>query len=342
MACGLPRAGFGVGAALLVALLAACGKSPPVVEPLVFPTLQARQERIDTLRLTAAGNATVLTLEKNAGLWRVIERDGWPADAGKVGHYLFALSQARLIEAKTDDPKQYWRLGVEPVSDAQAQGVRLELEGGGAPLELIIGKQNHNLGGNYVRIDDQVHTWLTDRSLAPDRDIAAWLDRSLIDVPLARIAQVRIEPSAGRAFVLVHRGDRFRLDDAPDAAMGDSHQGDALAGVLDQLKFDDLARDDGSAKPERVLRFIGVDGLVVEIAAWRRDGKVWLRLSTRLDHARGENWSRQAPGNAERIAKLAQLSEASNKRFDGHRFQLPAYQAAILMLSHEQILTGAP
>ncbi len=342
MAGRLLRAGFAVGAVLLAALLAACGKSPTAAEPLLFPTLHARQDRIDTLRFTAADNTPILTLEKNAGVWRVSERDGWPADAGKVGQYLFALSQARLIEAKTDNPTQYWRLGVEPVSGAQAQGVRLELEGGGEPLEVIIGKQNHNLGGSYVRIDDQSHAWLSNLSLTPDRDVTAWLDRSLIDVPLARIAQVRVEPSAGKAFVLVHRGDRFRLDDAPAAAMGDSHQGDALAGVLDQLKFDDLARDDDTTKPERVLRFIGVDGLVVEIAAWRVDGKVWLRLSTRLDHERSESWSRQAPGNAERIVRLAQSSDAWNKRFKGHRFQLPAFQAAILMLSHEQILTGTP
>lgn len=339
---GYPLRASGVGAVLLAALLAACGKPPAAAEPLLFPALHARQDRIDTLRFTAAGNAPVVTLEKNAGVWRVGERDGWPADAGKVGQYLLALSQARLIEAKTDDPKQYWRLGVEPVSDAQAQGVWLELGGGGEPLRAIIGKQNHNLGGSYLRIDGQSRAWLSSLPLSPDRDVTAWLDRSLIDLPLARIAQVRVEPSAGKAFVLVHRGDRFRLDDAPAAAMGESHQGDALAGVLDQLKFDDLARDDGSVKPERVLRFTGVDGLVIEIAAWRVDGKVWLRLSTRIDPERSESWSRQAPGNAERIAALAQSSAAWNQRFEGHRFLLPAYQAAILMLSHEQILTGAP
>ena len=328
----------------MLALCAGCGREAP--EPgkvLLFPELQARQDELERLRLRGAGNAVLVTLEKKQGLWCVAERMDWPADAVRVSQYLFVLSQTHRVEAKTENPKLYAQLGVEPIAGADATSSELELSGAGKTSRLLIGHEHVKFDSNYVRVDGAARTWLTDLPVTFERDPVAWLDRRLLDLPLARVAQVRVGASHGEpAFTLSHRDDRFRLDDAPSAAMHESHQGDALAGVLDQLRFEDVAADDGKAKVEREVQFLTVEGAVLTVQLWHTGDAAWLRVRASLDDARAAEWLRQAKGPE--AAPGAQRNRVLdwNRRFEGRRFKLPAEIAKILLLSHDEILAGAP
>ena len=330
---------------LLLALLAVvgCGRGPqaPGKAPLL-QDLAPLQDQLDSVRLRGAGNAVLVTLRKQDGSWRVVEQDGWPADAGRLSQYLFVLSQAHRLEAKTANPALYARLGVQPVSGADATGSELELSGGGHQWRLLIGHEHSKLDRNYVRVDGQAQSWLTDLPVDFDRDPVSWLDRRLVDLPLARIARVQVKDRTGESFSLSHRDDRFRLDDAPSAAMHDSHQGDAMAAALDQLQFDRLARDDGKAVLERELIYTAVDGSELRLQAWHDGEQVWVRLSASLAEARAAAWLRETGGKPAELAQLRARTDQWNGRFRGRRFQVSAALANTLMLSHQQILAGAP
>jgi hypothetical protein len=315
-------------------------------QSLIFPDLTQRQDNIDSIRVLGAGNATLVALKKQAGVWRVLERNGWPADAGKVSQTLFLLAQARLQEAKTADPALYRKIGVESLADRWAQGTEVRLEGGGKPLRLLIGHAHVGLDENYVRVDDAAQSWLSDRGLDISRDPVEWLDHHLIDRPLAHIEQVQIESSDGNGYALAFRDDRFRLVDIPSAAMGDSHAGDAMAGFLDQLNFDDVADGDGKTPVERKVRFLGVDGVSIEVDAWREQGKVWVRLGGAIDDARLDRWLTDTGKNdpqqrADAAKKLHDQVAAWQAKFAGKRFLLPSFKAAILMMGREQVLKGS-
>jgi hypothetical protein len=321
---------------------------PIEAEPqsLIFPDLAQRQESIDSIRLLGAGNAPLVTLSKRNGVWRVRERGGWPADAGKISQMLFQLSQTRLLEAKTDDPALYARIGVEPVGGRSAQGMELRLDGGGKPMRLLLGHSRGNPDGDYLRVGDGKLSWLSDRHLDISRDPVEWLDHHLVDRPLARIAEVQIDSIDEGHFVLAPRDDRFRLTDLPSAAMGQSHAGDAMAGALDQLELDDVGDDDGKATIERHVRFLGVDGADIDLAAWRMQGKVWARLTATLDEARANAWLAQSgktdPGQrAAALQPVRTQVAAWQARFAGKRFAIPNFKAAVLLMSRGQILKGA-
>lgn len=339
----------------LLAVLAVAGgckrSAAPLAEKvLVFPTLAERQDQLDTLQLRGAGKATLVTLRRKENVWRVAERTDWPADAGRISQYLFVLSQARLAEAKTSNPELYARIGVGPITDEAATGSELTLSGKGISSRLLIGHEHTKFDSNYVRVDGQAQAWLTDLPVTFDRDPASWLDRRLVDLPLARIVAVQVKPRSGKPFALSHRDDRFRLDDAPSAAMGDSQQGDALAGVLDQLRFEDLAVDDGKLAAERELQFTTVDGLQLTIQAWHAGDQLWVRLAASADAARAGEWARQlavpvAASGSKSDSESKSLSERVaelNQRFHARRFLLPANVATVLMLGHDEILAGAP
>ena len=338
-----------LAAALVAAALYWSRREQPIeveAQSLLFPELAQRQDRIDGIRMSGAGNATLVDLKKISGLWRVTERNNWPADAGKISQLLMLLSQTRLQEAKTSDPALYSKIGVEALGDRWAEGAELRLDGGGKPLRVLIGHTHVGMDGDYVRVNDAAQSWLTDRHLDISRNPVDWLDHHLIDRPLARIEQVQIDSTDGNSYALAFRDDRFRLVDIPSAAMGDSHAGDAMAGFLEQLNFDDVADDDGKAAIERKVRFLGVDGVWVEVDAWRDQGKVWIHLDTGIDPSRLARWLNDTGKTDPRQRtdaeqKLRAQVAVWQQRFAGKRFLLPSFKAAILLMSRGQVLKGA-
>lgn len=326
----------------LIALVGACKQANQgeQAKVLLFPTLADRQDQLETLQLRGAGNANLVTLSKNNGIWRVAERADWPADPGRISQYLFVLSQTHREEAKTANPALYSRLGVEPIAAANATGSELKLEGRGLSGRLLIGNEHVKFDSNYVRVDGQEQAWLTDLPVSFDRNPVAWLDRRLVDLPLPRVAEVRVSAKGEKSFSLSQRDDRFRLDDVPSAAMGESHQGDALAAVLAPLLLDDLAADDGTAQAVREIQFVAVDGMQLTLQTWHVGDQLWLRLKASIDEARAEEWSKLAAGKVKPVEALSKRVDDLNRRFAGRRFQVPADAAALLMLGHDEILAG--
>ena len=325
-----------------LALAACAGETASTEKPKLFPGLDKAQANIESMQLRGAGNRPLVSLERRDGAWHVAERNGWPADAGRISQYLFVLSQARRTEAKTSDPKLYSRLGVEPVSAVDAKGAELTLLGKGVRSRLLIGNDHPRLDGYYVRVDGQAGTWLTDLPVYFDPDPRVWLDRRLVDVPLARIAQVRISSVDEKPFSLSHREDRFRLDDAPAAAMRDSYQGDVIASALDQLHFEDLAVDAGNALASRTLDYSTVEGLLLQVQAFRNGEQLWVRMKAGTDPATTQAWAKVSAANAASNATLEARVKAFNDSFSNRRFLLADPVATHLMLTHEQILAGAP
>ncbi len=333
---------------LLLTLLVVAGcarNSGEAPRPLLLPALADKQDQLDRIQLRGAGDKLVIDLQRQNGQWTLAQRGHWLADAGRISQYLFVLSQARMAEAKTDDPRLYARLGVEPVTRANATGTELRLHGGAAWPALVIGHEHAKFDSNYVRFANQKQAWLTDLPVSFDADVTEWLDRRLLDIPLARVASVRVRNQDGQSFSLHSRDDRFRLDDVPSAAMHDSHAGDSLAAALEHLRLDDVAVDDsdaGGAPWQRELQFTTVDGQVFTLQAWHVGARLWVRVGRTVDQQIAGQWAARASAQGAAIANRTGADyEILALRFKGRRFLLPDAVASTLMLSHDQILSGA-
>jgi hypothetical protein len=182
---------------------------------------------------------------------------------------------------------------------------------------------------------------LSDLDVGFDPDPVAWLDHRLAAVPLARVQRVRIRPNAGPAFALVNREDRFRPDDAPPAAMRDSHAGDEIAAALVAFDIEDVAAGEGPQVYSQQLDYELVSGEVLTVSVWRDGQRDWARLSASFDQPRASAWAQQARRPELEMQARAQVAEWS-RRFAGRKFLLPPALAHTLTLDHSQILEGAP
>lgn len=330
-----------------------------VSDALALPGFAARVESIDRVEVLGAGAKTLVLIEKTDGTWRMPDRDSWPANQREVGSALFRLGQAQRLEPKTADPKRHPRLGVEDVAAPDAKGAQLVLSGGeGEPVRITVGNNHPALGGSYVRLGDEPQAWLLDEDIGPARSAPDWLDRRLLDVPMARIDLIRVTPASGRAFTLSRVDDRFSIDGLPPTAMANPDLGNATGGFTDQLALDDVAKDSGAPATQTAV-FESHDGLRITLAAWPQDGGTWARLDVALDEARARDWfSKPTAGAAangegsgaadadapppatpeQRLAELGAQVDTWQKAFAGRQFLLPPHKAEGLMRSRNDYL----
>lgn len=300
-----------------------------------LPGFAARIPALERIEVRGAGGAALVTLVRANGRWEISERPGWPANEREISRALYRLGQAQRVEAKTDNPALHARLGVEDIAKSDAKGAELRLIGGGEPMALVVGNNHPVLGGSYARLAGEPQAWLLDEDLAPARDPAAWLDRRLVDLPLARIERVRIVPAKGRDFRLVRGEGGFALDGAARA----SDAATATAATVEQLALDDFAADDGAPAAAQTAVFESVDGVTLTLATWQDERGLWARLSVALDADVALAWFAKADETADppeqRLAALEAQVAQWRGAFEGRRFLLPPHKAANLVKSRD-------
>ena len=286
--------GLGAALALLIAVLAVvlAGKGDRESgNLLLFPGLRDELNEVSRIVVTGPGNETIATLERGPEQWTVTNRENYPADIARIRQNLTALADARIIEEKTANPEFYERLGVQGMESPSATGLQLTASGSKQSVDLIIGQTAPGgQGMTYVRPADEATSLLVEASFNPGRTSGEWLDRSLTDIPAARIESVTIEHPGGETLHI----SRARKTAEEDSPAGDDAQdglvefvvaelpkgrelsypgaANAVAGVLADLRLEDvMARDALTALPDKpvVARFATTDGLVIEASTWR-------------------------------------------------------------------------
>lgn len=328
------------------------------------PGLSEVMAKVNQVRLVAAGDETLVTLERGDDGWGLVEKHGYPVDLGKLRSLLSAITSAQRVEGKTTVPARYTQLGVEDVSDSDARGVRVDITAPQRTFSVIIGDNPVRGSGTYVRIADQAQSWLVDTSIAVERMPANWLVKQIIDVGANRVQAVSITPIEGPAFGLIRSdadadaGSDFALQGVPRGReVAANYERDALAGLLSGLTFEDVFAASEQVAPEqtRVALFSLDDGRRVRVESWQHDARTYARFELSLDEDLATAWLARpvvqastdaddtgtepgtetsvtkdvAPPPATREQLEAQVEQFQRTR-QGWVFQLPAFKASNL------------
>ena len=186
----------------------------------LFPSLAAGK----VARVSVTQGGTTLTLEKSGDeksgeRWVMKSQDGYPASTDKVRALIAALSNARLLEAKTALPARYSALAVDDPSGklSSARLVRLE-DATGAPLaEVIAGKSkaaSHAAGSGsgagsetYVRRPGEDQSWLASSDIAGDANLKSWAEPRIFETKTETIGSLTVELPGQPAYVIKRSED---------------------------------------------------------------------------------------------------------------------------------------
>jgi hypothetical protein len=147
------------------------------------------------------GDQPLVRLERREQGWVVPAKADYPADQGVVNRLLKALAEARKVEPRTANPELYGRLGLADKGEAEQRAVRLTLEQGEAPLQLLIGKPGQQ-DGQLVRRADEAQSWLVSQRIELPASELDWLDRRVTAIPFAEVRELDLRHAGGERLTL--------------------------------------------------------------------------------------------------------------------------------------------
>jgi hypothetical protein len=262
----------------------------------LYPDLKAQLNAVNAVHLYKAGDARVVELVRKDDVWRVSDRDNYPADDGKVRKLLIEIADAKIAEQKTSDPQHYAKLGVEDTKGTAATSVRIELAGAPKPVDLIVGKQAAGARSSYVRRAGEPQSWLIDKTIDTSPAADAWLRKDIIDVSADRMQSASVTTKGGKPYAAAKsaRADQnFAVSGLPKGkSLSAPTAANSVAMALTALSLSDVkpASAFQSTPPAAHAQFKTFDGLVVDVDGWVQNQKHFVALRPSFDAAQAERF----------------------------------------------------
>lgn len=306
----------------------------------LLPVFSEQANEAQHVRITFA-DADPLEIRREAGNWVIADRDNYVADLGKLRQLIVGLAEARIIEDKTSNPDLYEKLGVDDPED-NGSGAKVSVSGKGFAYTVILGDSaqgNHR----YARLADEQSSYLIDKNPNVSRKIGDWLHPDILDIDSNRIREVSIQHDDGEK-ITIEKGAQeltdFTVLDIPEGReLSYATIGNGIAGVLSQLKLDDVRKASEGAPVTTVL-FDTWDGLRITAAVSTDNEESWVAFMA--EESRVESDS-ESPGELSEPALQVDQDESAadiNARVSGWQYRLPDHKKNMLVRRWEDILNS--
>lgn len=315
----------------------------------LIPNLQDNLNRVTKFTVTEAGNLLLSSVSKTESGWIVDNRDGYEANVAVVRHVFENLAEAKLTEAKTSNPQNYTKLGVESIDNENAQGVLLTVDGLDEAVNIIFGNDGSS-GKNtqYVRHQEEQQSWLINKKINIARDPTDWLEKDILDIPPERIKNILIQHADGTEIVINNTGNKayeFDIDAiAPEGMKVSDSQIYQVANALSSLQLTDVSREDllkaDDLASSVTTVFKTFDGLTITTRAYPGQlVKLKFMIDVEFNAADVDENIENKTSNAESTADAAMvsdpkaaesLSKSLKPKVDGWAYVLPTITQSAL------------
>jgi hypothetical protein len=314
---------FAVGILAIAAGIWLAGRGSSSIDSTsaLYPGLQRSLQNAKSVRIYSAGDTLAVDLQRDGDTWSVAQRNGYPADATKVRKFLLSLADAKIKEEKTSNPDNYASLDVQDISDANASGMRVEVEGVEPKVDLIVGKRGPGSNSRYVRRAGEAQSWLIEASLGDERAPSDWLDKALIDITADRIQSATLTTQGDKPYTATKRSqtdENFAVENLPKGKeLYSESAANSFATALAGLNLSDVRlASELDGKPDDRATYRTFDGLILELDGWKRDDKRYIAVRAKFDATIAERFKlvkTEAPSAAEGEASDTQSGESAAK-----------------------------
>ncbi len=258
---------------------------------LLIPNLSENLNSITKFTVKNASDSLLTSVSKSEKGWVVDNRAGYEANVKEVRDVFTTLSEAKLVEAKTSNPDNYPRLGVEDINASDAQGVLVSIEGLPNPVAIIFGNDGSS-GKNtqFVRNEREEKSWLINKKINFGRDTTDWLQKNLLDIPPERINTIQIRHPDGAIINISNTGNaayEFELDaTAPEGKKISESEIYQVANALSSLQLRDVISLDTLNKDAIepiVTIFKTFDGLTITTASHTSDVEPFFTIDVKFN-----------------------------------------------------------
>jgi hypothetical protein len=346
-------------------------------KPTFFPDLDTVLNDVTEINISTQGETVTLIRDENGQQWRLKEKHNYPVAVEKVHNLLLGAADLTVLEAKTSKPASYSKIGVEDVTEENAQSTLITFEkaAGETLASLIVGndrvaKTDSTRREIYVRKPDEKQAWLTLGQLPREKEATDWLVQEIVNLDSDNIRQVSITHPDGENFLVFKetpKEEEFQLADLPEnAKVKFPYMLRNIATTLTRLDLDDVMVATEMAFDEKATTravFTTFDGLEVTIRTMEKDGKHYATFaaafnpdavyvappktddkaaSSEGEDAQSEKADEKADEKAEQAEekpKVDAKAEELNAKFQGWVYTLSQYKVDDLEKKREELIS---
>jgi uncharacterized protein DUF4340 len=290
---------------------------------LFFPGLADKVNQATKLVYTTGlgmqGTANITLERGDDGIWRVGEREGYPAKGDKVRRTILGLTELEAFEPRTRNPEWHRNLGLlEPEKLGSAVRVQLFAADGTELASMLTGEVVESTtdiqgrGFVYVRRDGEDQTWLARGSVSLDKVVANWLVDDVVSIPLSDTRRVTLWAGTEKPAILSRTSPdhaNFIVENVPDGAVTRGAPiVNASATAFSSFVFEDAVPVTSLLFPDPPVAVIETfDGLKLTIIMTGAGSAMWAKFLAEADYeALGEETDEAA--RAALDAKVADIN----------------------------------
>lgn len=296
----------------------------------------------DIAQITIQSGTNELVLARQDDLWRVRERDNYPADFSKISGSVMKLADAKIVQNESVGPSELGRFNLLPPGSTPESGTRVELkdQNGKTVASLLLGKDHMSqptsgeswpdgryvISGNDTQNVALISDTLDDLSPNP----ADWLDKSFFEIENPRSIAVTF-PAATNSWKLTRRSltNDWTLADAKPGEKLDPSSLDDVTSPFESPNFNDVSPGTTAPKDADIVTVKTLDGVAFTAKVWRaQNGDYSMTISAA---AAG------GPSKKE-DSKLVAGKLAADKQFEGWTYDVPGYTVESLLKPRNQLL----
>ena len=242
----------------------------------IMPGLYNALNDVSALTVTGAENNVLVTLQRHQDQWVVAERNNYPADLSKIRNAALALAEAKIVEEKTSNINLYVKLGVEEIDTNEATGVKAVVNFADQKQALIVGKPGPQINKTrYVRRADEKTSWLVDRKIDLNYEVAHWLEKDILSVEPAELSTISLRLQDGATLEIFNHKhgeeDVFAVSNLtdPDSQVieAEIHQVTNALSSFQLLDVENRSTFDGG-EPTYTIKFVLKSGVSLELIAY--------------------------------------------------------------------------
>ncbi len=290
----------------------------------LLPEFKALANAVNAVRVKRPATDESVTLNLDDSKWVVGERDGYPADVGKLRQLIVALADAQILEEKTSNPAHYDKLGVGDPDDG-GNGTKVIITAPEATYEVILGNTAQG-ESRYARVTGDATSYLVDQNPDLPQTAGDWLLPDVVDIRSERIKRVTITHADGETIV-IEKTDReqtdFNVADVPEGReLSYATVGNGIAGALAALELQDVRSAVDSAATTTTV-----------YETW--DG---LRITAEIVFDDDDNWVAFAVESDAESSDAADEATEIKARVSGWQYRLPEHKKNLLIRRWDDIL----
>lgn len=299
-----------------------------------FPNLSTQIRNVARIHIVSKANGALdIAFEPSKG-WVLPSMHNYPANFDEVRTTLIGMAALQTVAPQTHRADWLHYLGLDAPSKGGAGIAITLLDEKGSTIAAMIAGKTKNIGeqggaiGLFVRKPDSTQSWLARSVFEPKADPDGWLDKDVVSIDRARIAEADVQPESGPSYIV--RRDRpgdsdFALVNMPKGrALAYDSASDGVAAAIVGFIFDKVApasQFDFANATRLVTKTF--DGLTVTVEVIKQGEDSWATVSADA-----------APGKKDAQAEARKITEKAS----GWAYRIPAYKAAQFMTTLDSLL----